>query len=297
MHIIVITGLSGAGKSIALNILEDLGFYCIDNLPATLLADLINSFAQEQQTHLAVAIDARNEASIAVLPEIVQSLKQRHKVEMLFLSADNQTLMQRFSETRRRHPLSARFSAGVAHTYASTTLVEAIELERRILLPLMQFAHTIDTTKLYPHTLKVWIRNFVQHQHTGLTLLFESFGFKHGIPNDADFVFDVRSLPNPYYDPALRTLTGLDAPVSDFLSSQPTVLAMADDIRHFIEKWLLSFVMDNRSYLTIALGCTGGQHRSVFLVQKLAHYFSSHGTVLIRHREISEEVKLTHGYV
>lgn len=296
MHIIVITGLSGAGKSIALHILEDLGFYCIDNLPATLLADLINTLAQEQQTHLAVAIDARNEASITVLPNIIQSLKQRHEIEMLFLSADNETLMQRFSETRRRHPLSARFSDETAHTYSAATLAEAIELERRVLLPLMQFAHTIDTTKLYPQTLKVWIRNFVQHQHTGLTLLFESFGFKHGIPRDADFVFDVRSLPNPYYDPALRLLTGLDVPVSDFLSSQPTVLAMADDIRHFIEKWLLSFVMDNRSYLTIALGCTGGQHRSVFLVEKLAHYFSSHGTVLIRHREISEEVKLTNGY-
>lgn len=289
MHIIVITGMSGAGKSIALHILEDLGYYCVDNLPATLLVDLIDSLVKEKQSDLAVAIDARNELSISILPEILQALKQQHDIKLLFLSADNDTLMQRFSETRRRHPLSTRCTDISASEHFSTTLAEAIERESNILQPLAEHAHIIDTTKLSPHTLKIWIRDFAQQRNINLTFLFESFGFKHGVPRDADFVFDVRSLPNPHYDPVLRPLTGLDPAVADFLNTQPTVLAMADDIRHFVEKWLFSFIMDNRSYLTIAVGCTGGRHRSVFLVERLAHYFSTHGAVLIRHREISEK--------
>lgn len=292
VQIILITGTSGAGKSIVLNILEDRGYYCVDNLPARLLVELSHTLAEENQTHLAVAIDARNATSITELPAFITQLRKQHEVRLLFLNADTDTLVQRFSETRRRHPLAAKFPAQFSSSNSPSpnhlaTLVEAIELERTLLAPLAEFGHTIDTSKLHPHTLRNWVSAFVQHPGSGLTLLFESFGFKYGVPRDADFVFDVRSLPNPHYDPVLRPLTGCDLPVQEFLLAQPIVLAMADDIRQFIEKWLSSFSEDSRSYLTVAIGCTGGQHRSVFLTERLAQYFAANNKVLIRHREIA----------
>ncbi len=288
MRIIVITGISGAGKSVVLNILEDSGYYSVDNLPARLLVELTHTLVAEGQTHLAVAIDARNATSIKELPDFIAQLKKEHDVRLLFLNADTDTLVQRFSETRRRHPLSSQLSNGknIDSGSSLTTLIEAIELERLLLSPLSEMGHNMDTSKLHPYTLRGWIQDFSRHQGHGLTLLFESFGFKYGVPRDADFVFDVRSLPNPHYDLALRPLTGHDLAVQAFLLAQPNFLAMADDIRSFIEKWLPSFILDSRSYLTVAIGCTGGQHRSVFLVERLAEYFANHCKVLVRHREV-----------
>jgi len=293
MRIILITGISGSGKSVALNVLEDAGYYCVDNLPAQFIPDLTRYLADQGYTHLGVATDIRSRESLAQLPDTVRELSADHQVQVLFLTANTDALVQRYSESRRRHPLSTRVSPGSGsepEPPVSTALVEAIEMERELLSPLAESAHRIDTSNVRTNTLRSWIKELI-HKESGadqpLTLLFESFGFKHGVPSDADLVFDVRSLPNPYYDLALRPLTGRDAPVIDFLQSQPMVLAMAEDIRAYVEKWLPSFIGDNRSYLTVAIGCTGGQHRSVFIAERLANYFRAHGNVLVRHREMA----------
>ncbi len=287
MQLIIITGLSGSGKSIALRVLEDSGYYCIDNLPATLLPQISHHLDSVSQHKVAISIDSRS-AALEALPNAVEMLKNSDiSVELLFLESSVETLVKRFSETRRKHPLSD----------ANTTLAESILHERELLAGLVGVGHHIDTSNLSANTLRSYIRELIlktdeSAKSNGLVLLFTSFGFKNGIPLDADFVFDVRSLPNPHYDPILKPLTGKDAAVQVFLQREPNVNEMLADIQKYIEKWLPSFVQDNRSYLTVAIGCTGGQHRSVYFVEQLAHYFGgAHFSqqkqqVMIRHREL-----------
>ncbi|VVE36978.1 RNase adapter RapZ [Pandoraea anhela] len=285
MKIVLITGVSGSGKSLALNVLEDAGYYCVDNLPSRFLPELAIYLGTQNYTRLAVAIDARSGSSLAELPPIIGGLRRfGHDVRVLFLNATTQTLVQRFSETRRRHPLSV---TGDDTLTATGSLVEAIEKEREMLSSVTELGHQIDTSNLRASALRRWIREFVQHDQTGLTLMFESFGFKHGVPLDADLVFDVRSLPNPYYDVQLRPLTGRDQPVIDFLSAIPEVDEMINDIGAYLQKWLPSYMRDNRSYLTVAIGCTGGQHRSVFISETLGERFRNEASVLVRHRELA----------
>jgi UPF0042 nucleotide-binding protein len=277
MQLVIISGLSGSGKSVALNVLEDASFYCVDNLPAKLLAETIDFLAQAGYERVAVTVDARSGAALAELPASVRALKARGvDVRLLFLDAKNETLIKRFSETRRRHPLGD----------ANATLDEAIARERDALQEIGELGQRIDTSDLAPNALRGWIRDLVQLDRTSMTLAFESFGFKQGIPLDADFVFDVRSLPNPFYDPKLRPLTGLDEPVVQFLDALPDAQRMLGDIGDYIERWLPAFVRDNRAYLTVALGCTGGQHRSVWFVEQLAARFRATTRVLVRHRQL-----------
>ena len=279
MRLVLISGLSGSGKSIALNVLEDSGFYVVDNLPAKLLTSLVDFLDQAGYARVAVSVDVRSGQGLDELPRTMQALRGRiGDAKVLFLEAKTDTLVKRFSETRRRHPLSDGVS----------TLPECIERERDLLDPLKEAAHRIDTSDLSANALRAWVREFVDATgFAGLTLLIESFGFKHGIPLDADYVFDVRCLPNPFYDERLRLLTGRDAAVVDFLGASETALDMRRDIQGFVERWLPSFERDNRSYLTIAIGCTGGRHRSVFLAESLASHFRTSRPVLLRHRELS----------
>jgi UPF0042 nucleotide-binding protein len=278
MQLILISGLSGSGKSIALNVLEDSGYYCIDNMPAKLMPELVRFLQQAGYTQVAVSIDVRSGETLPQLPLYITELKaQGVDLRVLFLEAKPETLVRRFSETRRRHPLST----------GNRSLSECIALERDMLEQVGDIAQRIDTSELSPNTLRAWIKDFVSQDGPGLIVLFESFGFKHGIPLDADMVFDVRCLPNPHYDPALRPFTGRDAPVVAFLEAEPNVATMLTDIRVFVEKWLPCFIRDNRNYLTVALGCTGGQHRSVYMVEKLAEHFRAGKQVLVRHRELA----------
>ena len=289
MQIHLITGISGSGKSVALKAFEDSGYDCVDNLPVPLLQALVQTMEKEGREFVAVAIDARRGQSISELPTLLETLRAKHHVRILFLNADTSTLVQRFSETRRRHPLSGNLSA--AQNQAST-LTEAIERERNLLAPLREQAHSIDTSNLPSHTLRAWIHELLKEKPNRLTLILESFGFKKGVPSEADLVFDVRCLPNPHYDKVLRPLTGHDAPVKAFLEALPVVNEMEHDIIQFVQKWLPSYIADGRSYLTIAIGCTGGQHRSVYLVDRLMDYFSrqpdlsSRVHLIARHREL-----------
>ncbi len=276
MQLIIVTGLSGSGKSVVLKALEDTGYYCIDNLPANLLPEIYENLNAAQE-RVAISTDTRS-AALEALPENIEKLKaQGVTVQVLFLESTTQALVKRFSETRRRHPLSNE----------DITLAESIEYERQLLSPLAELGPHIDTSDLSANTLRAWVKDFVASNNNSITLLFTSFGFKHGIPLDADFVFDVRCLPNPHYDPLLRPMTGRDQPVKKFLEQQPLVIEMYQDIENFISRWLPSFIQENRSYLTIAIGCTGGQHRSVHLVEELGKHFTSQKQqVLIRHREL-----------
>lgn len=283
MQLVLISGLSGSGKSIALNVLEDASYFCVDNLPAALLSGLAGHLLREGQERVAVAIDMRGGSGITALPpQLKQLAANRIDVRCVFLDARDDVLIQRFSETRRRHPLAA----------GDKTLAEAIAEERAALATLQGLGHRIDTSHLRPNALRSMVKDFIalQDEALGLTLLFQSFGFKHGLPLDADLVFDVRCLPNPHYDPELRPLTGRDAAVIAFLEAQPEVRKMLADIQRFIDDWLPAFIRDNRSYLTVALGCTGGQHRSVWFAEKLAEYFRQQGKqrVLVRHRTLVE---------
>ncbi|MEX3930567.1 hypothetical protein; putative nucleoside triphosphate hydrolase domain [Paraburkholderia piptadeniae] len=289
MRIILITGISGSGKSVALNALEDAGYYCVDNLPPRFLPELAAYIASDGQDKLAVAIDARSGASLEDMPQMIRDLSGQHDVRVLFLNASTQALIQRFSETRRRHPLSGS-PAHDADVGVLTSLAEAIERERELVAGLAEFGHQIDTSNLRANVLRAWVKRFIEQEHTGLALMFESFGFKRGVPLDADFVFDVRALPNPYYDRELRPLTGLDKPVIDFLDALPIVQQMMADIESFLQKWLPHFRDDNRSYLTVAIGCTGGQHRSVFIAETLAARFASEANVIVRHRDAPIDV-------
>ncbi|HUW26505.1 MAG TPA: RNase adapter RapZ [Gallionella sp.] len=278
MQLFLISGLSGSGKSVALKTLEDAGFYCVDNLPAELLPSLVEQLMSTGYQNIAVSVDVRNAQSVRVLPSLLQQLMQKDlAVHVLFLVAQTDTLVKRFSETRRLHPLSD----GVR------TLPECVAYERELLAEISDIGHHIDTSDLDANALRAWIKQLIQLDRARLTLLFESFGFKHGIPLDADLVFDVRCLPNPYYNETLRPLTGRDAAVIEFLKNTPAAQEMFDDIRHFLERWLPCYIADNRSYLTVAIGCTGGQHRSVYFAEKLAQHFEGQQQVLVRHRELA----------
>jgi UPF0042 nucleotide-binding protein len=287
MQLIIVTGLSGSGKTIALRVLEDSGYYCIDNLPATLLPQIAQHLDRPslqdnlQTSKVAISIDSRT-AALEALPNAIHQLKHDGiKVNLLYLDASLESLVKRFSETRRKHPLST----------AQQTLAESITLEREILAGLSALGHHVDTSTMSANALrnhiKEWIAEPLPEQTSPLVLLFISFGFKHGIPLDADFVFDVRSLPNPHYDPILRPFTGQDAAIQQYLQKEPMVLDMQSDIQHYLEKWLPSFTNDHRHYLTIGIGCTGGQHRSVYLVEQLSAYFKQQYQVIVRHRELS----------
>ena len=287
MRIIVITGISGSGKSVGLNALEDAGYFCVDNLPPKLLRALVDTRLEDGAETLAVAIDARSADSLAELPADVQLLKSEgHDVKVLFLTAKTECLITRFSETRRSHPLSHRLRLDQPGA-EQPTLTECILHEREMLSSIESIGHSIDTSGLSANKLRAWIKDLVDTGRAPLTLLFESFAFKFGVPLDADLVFDVRVLPNPYYDLALRPFTGRDEPVIAFLDAQAQAAELRNDIRSFVEKWLPAFKNDNRSYLTIAIGCTGGQHRSVYMVEHLARHFRAHERVLVRHRELS----------
>ena len=278
MHIIIISGLSGSGKSIALNMLEDSGYYCVDNLPSQLLQALVDQLDQQGYDKVAVAIDIRGGNSIAGLPQQLAELHASHlELQFLFLDAKSETLRKRYSESRRRHPLANE----------QRTVTEAIVEERVRLASIAELGHHIDTSDLKPHALREWIRQFISDRtHQELTLLFQSFGFKHGVPLDAELVFDVRCLPNPHYEPTLCNLTGRDLPVIEFLETEPEVLRMRNDIATFISSWLPCYLRDNRTYLTVGIGCTGGQHRSVYLAEWLGREFKDRARVLIRHREL-----------
>jgi UPF0042 nucleotide-binding protein len=281
MKLVIISGRSGSGKSTALNLLEDEGYYCIDNLPVSLIPDLVDflrsSSSQEHQL-VALCIDARNVTKdLANLDALLNQADIQF--DIVFLDADDDKLIKRFSETRRRHPLSNKHTA----------LGEAIDSERLILEPIANRATlSIDTSEMSLHELRSTIKSrLVEKTGSGISILFQSFGFKHGIPVDADFVYDIRILPNPHWDQQLRAMTGLDQGVIDFLESHEEVTEMFTDICHFLKKWLPAFELNNRSYITIAIGCTGGQHRSVFLAEKLARHFSDlYQNVQVRHREI-----------
>ncbi|QWE10441.1 RNase adapter RapZ [Polynucleobacter sp. es-EL-1] len=288
MQINLITGISGSGKSVALRAFEDAGYDCVDNLPVTLLENLIQTLQSENCERVAVAIDARRGQTIAQLPQILENLRRDHQVRVIFLNADTNTLIQRFSETRRRHPLSVKRDAA-----QESTLIEAIDKERNLLEPLRAQAHSIDTSNLPAHALRSWMQDLLKDKPVGLTVVFESFGFKKGLPSEADLVFDVRCLPNPHYDKALRPLSGKDQPVREFLEKIPEVVSMENDIVQFVEKWLPHYIADGRSYLTVAIGCTGGQHRSVYLVTRLIQHFQAQANLaalqinfLDRHREL-----------
>ncbi len=278
MQLFLISGLSGSGKSVALKVLEDSGYYCVDNLPVELLPSLITHLDQSGYKRIAVSIDVRSGSSVKQLPQQIEQLKlEGVDVHLLFLDAQTDTLVKRYSESRRRHPLSDD----------KLTLPECVMRERELLADISSIGHHIDTSDLRANALQSWVKDFIRIDRANLTLLFQSFGFKHGIPLDADFVFDVRCLPNPHYDPLLRPLTGCDMPVIDFLEKTPDAQKMFTDIEKFVTDWLPCFLADNRSYLTVAIGCTGGQHRSVYFAEKLAKHFKTRQQVLLRHRELA----------
>ncbi|MFN3545271.1 MAG: RNase adapter RapZ [Thiobacillus sp.] len=278
MQIVLVSGLSGSGKSIAIAVLEDVGYYCVDNLPLAMLQPLVDCLKSEGHQHVAIAIDARSSASLAQLPRLVEQLRaQGADLRVIFLEAKTLSLVKRFSETRRRHPLSSE----------TVSLQEAIQLEREMLADVAPLAHRIDTSDLSVSALRMWIKDLIGQDRSRITLLFQSFGFKHGIPLDADLVFDVRCLPNPHYVAELRPLTGCDQPVKDYIEASPNAMAMLTDIRAYVENWLPCFIQDHRAYLTVAIGCTGGQHRSVYFAETLAAAFREREQVLVRHRELA----------
>ena len=287
-QVVLVTGMSGGGKSVAMHALEDAGFYCVDNLPSELLLDFLRIERQRSiARRVAIAVDVRSAGSLPLLLPILQQLRAEGVfVRSIFLDARTDALMRRFSESRRPHPLRQEPGLLPGHDDEHRALLDAIALERGLLAELREQSTVLDTSLLRPAQLRAWVRDLVGASGASLTLVFESFAFKHGAPSDADFVFDVRVLPNPYYDRELRPLSGRDQPVADYLAAQPEVGEMLGQIRGFLQRWLPSFASDQRSYLTVAIGCTGGQHRSVYIVEALARQFASHGPVLKRHREL-----------
>lgn len=283
--VILVTGISGSGKSVAIHALEDVGYFCVDNLPPELLRDFLHLERSRLNRNVAIAVDVRSAGSLPhLLPLLEQLRNEGVTVRSVFLDANCDTLVRRFSETRRPHPLSHQLAAGRADQHRA--LVEAIELERSLLSELREFSTVIDTSDMRPSLLRSWIRDLVQTTANRLTLVFESFAFKHGVPLDADYVFDVRVLPNPHYVRELRPLTGRDAAVANYLQAQPEVIEMLEQIDVFLSRWLPAFESDQRSYLTVAIGCTGGQHRSVYFAEKLMQRFTNQANTLIRHREL-----------
>ncbi|MGN6237996.1 RNase adapter RapZ [Dyella sp. KULCS107] len=284
VHLVVLTGMSGGGKTVALRALEDLEFYCVDNLPASLLPRLVNAVLEDRggqrMTRIAVGVDARNrEHDIEIMPSVLSELAAAGvQVHLIFLDCRDEVLIKRYSETRRRHPLAMR----------NVSLADAIAAERRLLRPLMGIAEkVIDSSALNVHQLRRLVATDYARATEGLTVMFQSFAFKRGLPLDADFVFDARCLPNPHWQPQLRPLSGKDAPVRDFLDADPLVGEYFADTVRWLEAWLPRFEADDRSYVTISIGCTGGRHRSVYLVEQLAaHFRARRGGVLTFHREL-----------
>jgi UPF0042 nucleotide-binding protein len=276
MDLLLIGGVSGSGKSVALAALEDSGYYTLNNLPPSLLVPTTAHLAASGQARVAVALDVKTQPGRPGLAEaIAEARRGGWTVRVLYLDAKTDTVVKRFSETRRRHPFSS----------SERTLTEAIEYERSLLATVREDGFAFDTSDLSAAALRGWIKDFISVDPGRLTLLFESFGFKHGVPLDADLVFDVRCLPNPHYEPALSALTGRDKAVVKFLETFPEVERMYGDIYHFVASWLPDYARDNRNYLTVAVGCTGGRHRSVYLTERLAKAFSPRYQVLKRHRE------------
>lgn len=283
ISLIIISGRSGSGKSTALHVLEDMGYYCIDNLPVGLLPALISRISSSQPAQkISVSIDARNIGTdLETFPEVMEGIDPTVvKTRIIYLDSANPALVKRFSETRRKHPLSNE----------QRDLTEALELETRLLDPISRMADlTVDTTSLTIHELRDLVRSRVGGSTMEFAVLFQSFAYKSGVPIDADLVFDVRCLPNPHWKPNLRGLTGLDQPVREFLESHPDVQDMFDSIKDYLEHWLPRFEADNRSYMTIAIGCTGGQHRSVYMCARLHAWFSARWhNVQVRHRELGK---------
>ena len=284
LRLVVISGMSGAGKSVALHALEDAGYYCVDNLPPALLLPLLQDMGENLPSlRMAISMDARSSAeALAAIPAELDLLRERGvEVIPLFLDASNEIIMRRYSETRRKHPLTRLTSDN-----QGKDLLDAIKQERILLAPLRERAHVIDTTMTRAAQLRTQIKELLTISQRQLTLVLESFAFKRGVPTDADYVFDVRMLPNPHYEPHLRPLTGCDQPVAEYLQQQPKVALMHRHIRDFLRQWLPELASDHRSYVTVAIGCTGGQHRSVYLVEQLYGDFSAEWTCLKRHREM-----------
>jgi UPF0042 nucleotide-binding protein len=279
VQLVLVSGLSGAGKSVALKVLEDGGYYCIDNLPANLLMETVDFLDEAGHDRAAVSIDARS-AALPALPQHIDELRKRGvDTRVLYLEANSSSLLRRFSETRRRHPLATDGS----------TLAEAIDRERAMLAGIAPLGSRIDTSDLQPRVLQNWIRDQLGLGAGALTLLFESFSYKDGIPLDADWVLDCRMLPNPHYDPQLRPLTGTDAPVIEYLKREAAVQRWLDDVRVLLQRWLPEIVRENRSHVTVAIGCTGGRHRSVYLAEELAKSFRADWRVLVRHRGLAQD--------
>ena len=282
MEIVLITGMSGSGKSVALHALEDAAYYCVDNLPPELLLPFIALEEQHKAVRVAIAMDVRSATSLPLVPHQLAALRaQGVQIRSLFLDATTDTLVRRYSESRRRHPLS---NSDVQDEQRA--LVQAIELERELLAELRDKAHVIDTSFIRSAQLQGYVKTLVSVAANQLTLVFQSFAFKRGVPVDADYVFDVRMLPNPHYEPALRALTGKDAPVVEFLEAHADVAQMGEHIAQFLSHWLDAMAQNHRSYVTVCIGCTGGQHRSVYLVEALSRQFSQKWLTLKRHREL-----------
>jgi RNase adapter protein RapZ len=291
MRVVIITGISGSGKSVALRVLEDDGFYCLDNLPVQFVQEIVMSLQEQGIGQVAIAVDARSQSSMNDLKQVLAGMSRYgHDVKVLFLNARTDNLVHRFSETRRRHPL-AQNKLSPAHK--DLTLVEAIEIERELMADLENIGAMIDTSDLHPNVLRQWVRDTVSTARSHLVVTFVSFAYKQGVPMDADLVFDARCLPNPYYQAELRALTGQDAPVANYLGEIPSVQRLIDHISNFLNTWLPFYVQENRSYLTVAVGCTGGQHRSVFCIERLAARFARTEQVLLRHRALSSRAALT----
>ena len=280
MQLVLLSGVSGSGKSVALKALEDAGFFCVDNLPADLIGALSDYAMSRGEPRVAISADARSRESLGRLPDIVAKERARgNDVRVIFLDANDESLVRRFSETRRPHPL-----AGDGHT-----LAEAIAEERGVLAWLAEIGQRIDTSILTPAQLRGWIQDLVVTDRARMALTFESFGYKGGPPLDADFVFDARCiLPNPHYDPRLRPLTGHDAEVVEFLERETQAGILIEDIQRFLQRWLPRFVLDQRASLTVAIGCTGGRHRSVYIADQLAERFASEYPVVLRHRDLRD---------
>jgi len=282
LKMVFITGMSGSGKSVALHALEDAGYYCVDNLPPELLTSFVAVEQQHGARKVAIAMDVRSAMSLPLVPQQLKRLREQGiTVHSLFLDASTDTLVRRFSETRRLHPLSL-----IETSDQHRALADAIELERELLSEMREQAHVLDTSMLRASQLQGYVKSLIQVPSTQLTLVFESFAFKRGVPLDADYVFDVRMLPNPHYESGLRHLTGLDQPVADYLKDHPEVTDMFNHIEKFFNHWLKALVRDHRSYVTVAIGCTGGQHRSVYLAETLAEAFGKQWPTLKRHREL-----------
>ena len=286
LDLVLITGMSGSGKSVALHALEDAGYYCVDNLPPELLTPFIALQHEQEAKRVAIAMDVRSGVSLPIVPQQLEALRHDGvSLRSLFLDATTDALLRRYSETRRRHPLS-RQEGRTDAPEQERALIQAIELERELLADLRDGTDVIDTSLIRPAQLQSYIKALISAPQSALTLVFESFAFKRGVPLDADYVFDVRMLPNPHYVPTLRPLTGRDAPVVEWLREHEDVARMYDDIEQFLSRWLDALARDHRSYVTVAIGCTGGQHRSVFLVEQLARAFGARWGALKRHREL-----------